>query len=75
MRSYDVPDGYENRLPYLASLNIQWNTPEIVFLSALNGAKVDMETWNEAMKALKELGVTTVMYERHGQGKVKTKYL
>jgi len=70
LRSYDEPNGYERRIPYKAILTISHLTDTTVYLSAAVG-EIDMATWNAAMAMLKEQGVNTVLYERHGRMKTR----
>lgn len=66
IRAYDQPDGYENRVPYLAILTVMHLTDKVVYLQGASG-KVDRETWTKAFELLRDRGVTTVMLERRGR--------
>lgn len=66
IRAYDQPNGYENRLPYLAILTVMHLTDTTVYLQGAVG-KVDRETWNKAFALLRARGITTVMLERRGR--------
>ncbi|HEX5126511.1 MAG TPA: hypothetical protein VFW00_07200 [Rhodocyclaceae bacterium] len=68
LRAYDQPNGYEQRLPYLAILTITHLSDTAVYLHKAVG-KIDRETWNRAMEMLAAKGVRTVQYERHGRMK------
>lgn len=70
LRSYAEPNGYERRIPYKAILTITHLTDTAVYLSAAVG-EIDMPTWDAAMAMLKEQGVKTVQYERHGRMKTR----
>jgi hypothetical protein len=65
IRAYDQPDGYDNRLPYLAIVTVMHLTDTVVYLQGAVGT-VDRETWSKTLALLRERGVTTVMLERHG---------
>lgn len=71
VRAYDVPDGYANRLPYLAIVTVSHLTDTIVYLHGAVG-KVDRETWEGTLDLLRERGIKTVMLERHGRMKTIT---
>lgn len=66
IRAYDQPNGYEDRVPYLAILTVMHLTDKVVYLQGTVG-KVDRETWDKAFELLRERGVTTVMLERRGR--------
>lgn len=66
IRAYDQPNGYENRVPYLAILTVMHLTDTAVYLQGAVG-KVDRETWDKAFDLLRAQGVTSVMFERRGQ--------
>lgn len=68
VRSYDQPEGYDQRIPYLAIVTVSHLTPTTVYLHAAVG-DVDRETWTKLLEMLRENGVTTVMLERHGKMK------
>ena len=68
LRSYDVPNGYEQRLPYRALVTVTHLTDKVVYLHGALGS-VDRETWNKTLELLRDRGVTTVMLERHGKMK------
>jgi len=72
LRVYDEPDGYEKRLPYKGILTITYINDTTIYVSGAVG-EITRETWDEAIKLLKEKGVKTMMYERHG--KMKTREL
>lgn len=71
VRAYDVPNGYENRLPYLAIVTVSHLTDTMVYLHGAVG-DVDRETWAKLLQMLREKGVLTVMLERHGKMKTLT---
>jgi len=66
IRAYDRPNGYENRLPYLAIVSVKHLTDRIVYLHGAVGS-VDRETWVKTLDLLRSKGVTTVMLERRGR--------
>lgn len=68
IRAYDKPNGYENRIPYLAIVTVMHLTDTVVYLQGAVGT-VDRETWTKTLDLLRERGVTTVMLERHGRMK------
>lgn len=68
IRAYDQPNGYENRIPYLAIVTVMHLTDTVVYLQGAVG-KVDRETWAKTLDLLRDRGVTTVMLERHGRMK------
>jgi hypothetical protein len=68
IRAYDQPNGYANRLPYLAIVQVKHLTDKVVYLCGAVG-KVDRETWTKMLDLLREQGVMTVMLERHGEMK------
>lgn len=51
--AYDQPDGYENRLPYLAIVTVSHLTDTIVYLHDAVG-KVDRETWQKTLGMLRD---------------------
>jgi hypothetical protein len=71
VRAYNVPNGYENRLPYLAIVTVSHLTEKLVYLHGAVG-DVDRETWAKLLQMLREKGVETVMLERHGKMKTIT---
>lgn len=66
IRAYDRPDGYENRLPYLAIVQVKSLDGKVAHLSGAIGT-VGRETWAGLLELLREKGFATVMLERHGQ--------
>jgi hypothetical protein len=68
MRLYDRPDGYKNRLPYRASLIVQWMNSTEVQLSVAMG-EIGPQVWTLAMDALRECGIKKVTFERRGQAR------
>jgi hypothetical protein len=68
IRVYDGPGGYEARRPYLGIITVSHLTSSTVYVHGAVG-KVDRATHARALNMLRELGVTTVMYERRGQMK------
>ncbi|WP_426195094.1 hypothetical protein [Massilia sp. DWR3-1-1] len=70
VRSYDEPDGYARRLPYRAIVTITHLTDKLAYLHSAVGA-LGREEFPALLAMLKERGVTTVMYERHGRMKTR----
>jgi hypothetical protein len=68
IRVYDAPGGYEARRPYDGIITIDHLTSSTVYVHGAVG-KIDRATHARALNMLRELGVTTVMYERRGQMK------
>lgn len=68
MRLYDSPDGYKKRLPYRASMIVQWMSSTEVQLSVAMG-ELDTHVWTLAMNALKAYGIKKVTFERRGQAR------
>jgi hypothetical protein len=68
IRAYYEPGGYEKRLPYHALVTVTHLTDKIVYLHGAVGT-VCRETWTNTLDQLREIGVTTVMLERHGRMK------
>lgn len=68
IRAYDQPGGYEQRLPYLAIVQVKHLDDKTVYLGGAVG-QVDRETWEKTLDLLREQGVTSVMLHRHGRMK------
>jgi hypothetical protein len=68
LRAYDEPDGYENRLPYLAIVTVTHLPDSTVYLHGAVG-KADRETWEKTLDLLRERGIKRVVLERHGKMK------
>jgi len=68
IRVYDGPGGYEARRAYLGIITVSHLTDRIVYVGGAVG-QVDRATYALALNMLRELGVTTVMYERRGRMK------
>jgi hypothetical protein len=68
IRVYDGPGGYEARRPYLGIITVSHLTSSTVYVHGAVG-KIDRATHTAALNMLRELGVTTVMYERRGRMK------
>ena len=68
IRVYAEPGGYEARRPYLGIIAVDHLTSSIAYVHGAVG-KVDRATYTAALNELREIGVTTVMYERRGRMK------
>ena len=68
IRVYDSPGGYEARRAYLGIITVTHLTSSTVYVHGAVG-KIDRATHARALNMLRELGVTTVMYERRGRMK------
>lgn len=68
IRVYDLPDGYDKRMPYLGMMTVTHLTDKTVYLSGAIGT-IDRPTRTMALAMLREQGVTTLMLERHGRMK------
>jgi hypothetical protein len=68
IRAYDKPDGYASRLPYQGIVTVTHLTDKIVYLHGAIG-KIDRATRAQGLAMLRERGVTTLMFERHGRMK------
>ena len=68
IRVYDSPGGYEARRAYLGIITVSHLTSSTVYVHGAVG-KIDRATHARALNMLRELGVTTVMYERRGRMK------
>ena len=68
IRAYDEPGGYEARRPYAGIITVTHLTSSVVYVHGAVG-KVDRATHARALNMLRDLGVTTVMYERRGRMK------
>jgi len=68
IRVYAEPGGYEARRPYLGIIAVDHLTSSTVYVHGAVG-KIDRATHARALNMLRELGVTTVMYERRGRMK------
>jgi hypothetical protein len=71
IRVYSAPGGYEARRAYDGIITVTHLTSSTVYVHGAVG-KIDRATHACAMSMLRELGVTTVMYERRGQMKTIT---
>jgi hypothetical protein len=68
IRAYDQPGGYENRLPYLAIVQVKHLDEKTVYLGGAIGT-ASREMWTETMDMLRDHGITKVLLERHGRMK------
>jgi len=68
IRVYAEPGGYEARRPYLGIIAVDHLTSSTVYVHGAVG-KIDRAAYECAMNMLREIGVTTVMYERRGRMK------
>jgi hypothetical protein len=68
IRVYSAPGGYEARRAYDGIITVTHLTNSTVYVHGAVG-KIDRATHARALNMLRELGVTTVMYERRGQMK------
>jgi hypothetical protein len=68
IRVYDSPGGYEARRAYLGIITVSHLTSSTVYVHGAVG-KIDRATHARALNMLRDLGVTTVMYERRGRMK------
>lgn len=68
IRVYSAPGGYEARRPYDGIITVTHLTSSVVYVHGAVG-KVDRATHTRALNMLRDLGVTTVMYERRGRMK------
>ena len=68
IRVYSAPGGYEARRPYDGIITVTHLTSSTVYVHGAVG-KIDRATHARALNMLRELGVTTVMYERRGRMK------
>ena len=68
IRLYDEPGGYEARRPYKAILQVTHLSNTFAYLHGAVG-DIDRAAHAAAMNMLRDLGVTTVMYERRGRMK------
>ncbi len=68
IRVYDVPNGYVQRRPYVASCTVDYLTHDAAYISNLMG-RVNRSTMHLFKQHLKKQGVSTLMYERHGEMK------
>lgn len=68
IRVYAAPGGYEARRPYDGIITVTHLTSSTVYVHGAVG-RVDRATYALALNMLRDLGVTTVMYERRGQMK------
>jgi hypothetical protein len=68
IRVYDAPGGYEARRPYDGIITIDHLTSSTVYVHGAVG-KIDRATHARALSMLRDLGITTVMYERRGRMK------
>ncbi|MBD8632747.1 hypothetical protein IFT74_15390 [Oxalobacteraceae sp. CFBP 8755] len=66
IRVYAEPGGYEARRPYLGIIAVDHLTSSLVYVHGAVG-KIDRATYEAALNMLRDLGVTTVMYERRGR--------
>jgi hypothetical protein len=69
LRLYDQPGGYAARIPYIATLDVVWETRSKVYLCAAVG-DIGPRVWTLAMDLLKREGVTSVRFERRGKMKI-----
>jgi len=68
IRVYSAPGGYEARRAYDGIITVTHLTSSTVYVHGAVG-KIDRATHARALNMIRELGVTTVMYERRGQMK------
>ena len=68
IRVYDSPGGYEARRAYLGIITVSHLTDWFTYVHGAVG-KIDRPTYEAALNMLRDLGVTTVMYERRGRMK------
>ena len=68
IRVYSAPGGYEARRPYDGIITVTHLTSSVAYVHGAVG-KVDRATHARALNMLRDLGVTTVMYERRGRMK------
>jgi hypothetical protein len=68
IRVYSAPGGYEARRPYDGIITVSHLTDWFIYVHGAVG-KIDRATYEAALNMLRELGVTTVMYERRGRMK------
>lgn len=69
IRAYDAPGGYEARRPYDGIITVSHLTSNTAYVHGAVGT-IDRATYERALNMLRELGVTTVMYERRGRMKI-----
>jgi hypothetical protein len=68
IRVYSAPGGYEARRPYDGIITVSHLTDWFTYVHGAVG-KIDRSTYEAALNMLRDLGVTTVMYERRGRMK------
>jgi len=68
IRLYNEPGGYEARRPYRAILQVTHLSDTFAYLHGAVG-EIDRAAHAAAMNMLRDIGVTTVMYERRGRMK------
>jgi len=68
IRVYSAPGGYEERRPYDGIITVSHLTNWFAYVHGAVG-KVDRATYMATMNELRDIGVTTVMYERRGRMK------
>ncbi|MBD8725768.1 hypothetical protein IFT43_20600 [Oxalobacteraceae sp. CFBP 13708] len=68
IRVYNSPGGYEARRAYLGIITVSHLTDWFTYVHGAVG-KIDRATYEAALNMLRDLGVTTVMYERRGRMK------
>jgi hypothetical protein len=66
IRVYKEADGYEKRLPYLGMLNVTFLNEATAYIWGARGV-VTRQSYNAALKMLKDLGVSEVQFERRGK--------
>jgi len=69
IRVYSAPGGYEARRPYDGVITVSHLTDWFTYVHGAVG-KIDRATYEAALNMLRDLGVTTVMYERRGRMKI-----
>lgn len=66
IRVYDQPDGYEKRIPYIGIMTITHLNDTTVYISGAVG-NFDRKAYLQVAELLKENGIDTLLYERHGK--------
>ncbi len=70
VRAYDRADGYALRLPYRAIVTVKHLGDDLAYLGAAVGT-LNPDDFPALLAMLKEQGVKTVMFDRHGRMKTR----
>jgi len=71
VRAYDEPNGYAQRIPYRAIVTVTHLTDTLAYLHAAVGV-LKPDDFAALLAMLKEQGITTVQFERHGRMKTRS---